>query len=227
MKTMVDFKLVISDPKTGKSYQKEIKDDLAKPFLGMKIGDKIKGELVDLTGYEFEIRGGSDYCGFPMRKDIKGQIRKMIFAVSGVGIKKKITTTKKGDRKIRRKRHGVKQRKTICGNTIHANISQINLMVIKSGSKPLGGEQASEETPEQGAEKKPEQAKEKVEAPEAKKPEAVKEKVEASEQKPKQKPEQKEVKPEAVVEKKDSKAEEKAEGKAEAMSEAVKESKKE
>ena len=137
---MVEFKVVISDPKSGKSYQQELKDDNARPFIGKKIGDKIKGEAIDMTGYEFEIKGGSDSSGFPMRRDVEGQGKKKIFAVSGVGLKKKIVFTKKGDRQIRRKRHGVKQRKTVCGNTIHEKISQINLKVLKQGSKPLGEE---------------------------------------------------------------------------------------
>ena len=46
--------------------------------------------------------------------------------------------------KIRRKKEGVKQKKTVCGNTIHAKVSQINLMVLKHGSKPLGKEEPKE-----------------------------------------------------------------------------------
>ncbi|MBI4453834.1 30S ribosomal protein S6e [Candidatus Woesearchaeota archaeon] len=141
---MAEFKLVISDPKTGKSYQLEAKDETAKHFLGKKIGDKVRGELIDLSGYEFEIRGGSDNCGFPMRKDVEGSVRKRIYAVSGVGIHKKVNFTKKGERKIRRKKQGVKQKKTVCGNTIHAKVSQINLMILKHGSKPLGKEEPKE-----------------------------------------------------------------------------------
>jgi len=37
----MEFKLVISDPKTGKAYQQEIKDEKAKRFKGLKIGDEI------------------------------------------------------------------------------------------------------------------------------------------------------------------------------------------
>ncbi len=148
---MAEFKVVISDPKTGKSYQQDVKDDVAKHFLNKKIGDKIKGEVMDLTGYEFEIRGGSDSAGFPMRKDLEGQGKKKIFALTGVGLKPKVTFTKKGERKIRRKKHGVKQRKTVCGNTIHARISQVNMKILKHGSKPLGKEEASKDAPKEGS----------------------------------------------------------------------------
>jgi len=66
---MVDFKLSIADPKSGKTYQKEAKDKEAAPFVGKNIGEQIKGEIIGLAGYEFLITGGSDNCGFPMRRE--------------------------------------------------------------------------------------------------------------------------------------------------------------
>ena len=69
---MAEFKIVISDPKKGKSLQRELKDDAAKGLVGKKIGDTFKGELIDLPGYEFKITGGSDKAGFPMRWDVIG-----------------------------------------------------------------------------------------------------------------------------------------------------------
>ncbi|MBI3032806.1 30S ribosomal protein S6e [Candidatus Woesearchaeota archaeon] len=134
---MAQFKVVIADPKSGKAVQKEVKDNEAASFIGLKLGDKVKGEILDLTGYEFEITGGSDYCGVPMRKDVPGTGRKKIYAVQGVGLKRKIVITKKGERKIRRKSHGIKQRKLVNGNTIHDKTAQINVKVLKHGSTPL------------------------------------------------------------------------------------------
>lgn len=139
---MVDFKIVISDPSTGKTYQKEVKDDDARKFIGLKIGDKLKGDFLELGNVELEITGGSDYCGFPMRKDVLGSGRKKILAVGGVG--------------IRNKEKGIKIRKTVCGNTIHAKISQINVRVL--GGKPIKvKEEKKEEKPK--AEKKVEEKK--------------------------------------------------------------------
>lgn len=143
---MAEFKLVIGDPKSKKCYQREVKDDLAKPFLGMKLGDKIRGEAIDLTGYEFEITGGSDYCGFPMRKDLPGQGRKKVLAVIGTGMKQLRKKVRKG--KVFQKYNGSKQRKMVCGNTIHAKIHQINLKVLKAGKASLGVEETSEGTQE-------------------------------------------------------------------------------
>ncbi len=119
---MVSFKLCISDPSTGKTFQKEVKDNMARPFLGLNIGEGMKGDAIELSGYELQITGGSDYCGFPMRKGILGQ-RKKIVILGGIGFK--------GDAK------GIKKRKTVCGHKIHERISQINLKVTKAGSKKL------------------------------------------------------------------------------------------
>lgn len=118
---MVSFKLCISDP-SGKTYQKEVKDSFARPFIGLNIGETIKGESFEMSGYEFQITGGSDYCGFPMRKGILG-VRKKLIVYGGVGFR--------GDAK------GIKRRKTVCGHKIHERISQINLKVVKQGPKKL------------------------------------------------------------------------------------------
>lgn len=119
---MASFKIVISN-KEGRSLQKEVTDPNARNLIGKKIGEVIKGELIGMAGYEFMVTGGSDYCGFPMRKDVSGMGRKRIFSVRGVGIK----STGKGQR----------QRKTVCGNTIHLRISQINLKILKEGKESL------------------------------------------------------------------------------------------
>ncbi len=117
------FKIVLSDPKTGLSTQREVKDQQANALTGLKIGDKVSGDSIGLGGYEFEITGGSDFCGFPMRKDVLGVGRKRILAVEGVGLKKL--------------GRGIKQRKTVCGKTIHARTAQINLKTLKEGKEKI------------------------------------------------------------------------------------------
>ncbi len=124
----MELKLVMSDTKTGKSYQKAVGDAESKKLMGLKIGDKIKGELFDLAGYEFEIRGGSDNAGFPMRKDVAGTGRKKIAIVRGVGF-----------RKIK-KRHGLRMKKTVSGNALSTKTSQVNLKILKEGKTPLVSE---------------------------------------------------------------------------------------
>ena len=121
---MANFKLCIADPKSGKTYQTEAKEQAARGLIGMNLGENLKGESFDMPGYEFLITGGSDYCGFPMRKGILG-IRKKITLLGGVGFKAKKTEK------------GIKRRKTVCGHKINENIVQINLKVTKEGGKKL------------------------------------------------------------------------------------------
>jgi len=181
---MASFKVVIGT-KQGKCVQKEIQDPEAKALLGKKIGDSISGDQLGLAGYEFQVTGGSDYCGFPMRKDVEGYARKRILAVSGIGLKK----TGKGKR----------VRKTVCGNTIHPKISQVNLKVLKEGKSPLVAAEGAEKPAEASAkEKKPAEAPKK-EAPKAEKP-AEKKEEKPAEKKEESKPAEKK---EAPAEKKE------------------------
>ena len=141
----MEFKLSIGDPKTGRTVKKVVSDKAAEAFLKKRIGEKISGDAIGFPGYEFEITGGSDYCGFPMRRDVRGTARKRILIVSGVG--------------IRKNRKGRKVRKTVAGNTIYSKTAQINLKIIKHGSKPLVEEQQDKQQ-EEKEEKKPEEKKE-------------------------------------------------------------------
>ena len=137
----MEIKIVLSNPKTGKSYQKIVKDADARRFMGLKIGDNVKGEVINLPGYEFEVSGGSDFAGFPMRGDVPGILRKKVYAVSGIG--------------LRKKEKGFKQRKTVAGNTVYDKTAQINMKVTKEGKGPLGEDKPKEasEKPEEKPEK--------------------------------------------------------------------------
>ncbi|RLE38604.1 30S ribosomal protein S6e [Candidatus Woesearchaeota archaeon] len=136
------FKLNISDPETKRSKQLELTDDQSRPFVGRKIGMVVKGEVIDMTGYEFEITGGSDKAGFPMRKDLPGTARKKILAVKGTGIHR---MTKRNKKKKIRKFRGIKQRKSVRGNTISSDTAQINVKIVKKGKQPLFEETQKEE----------------------------------------------------------------------------------
>jgi len=151
---MVDYKLTINDSKTGKSYKKEFQDN-DKVFQNAKIGDKVIGDAFEMSGYELEITGGSDNCGFPMRKDIPVS-RKKILTVEGVGVKLK--------------NKGIRQRKTVCGNKITENIAQINLKILKYGKSKLGAKETTDTPKEEEKapkEEVPKEEKSKEEAPSA------------------------------------------------------------
>ena len=119
---MAGFKINIADPKDGKCYKTEVKDMHASPFMGLNIGETIEGGRIGIDGYEFQVTGGTDYCGFPMRRGILG-LRKKITIYPGVGFR--------GGLK------GMKKRKTVCGHKINESITAINLKVTKEGAKKL------------------------------------------------------------------------------------------
>ena len=118
------MKLTINDPENGRSYSLELDASKANILMGKKIGDKVDGNDVNLPGYELKITGGSSTSGLPMRADIQGIRNVKILSRKGaVGVKK----ARKGD----------KVRKTVTGNTISQNTSQVNMTVLKKGAKPL------------------------------------------------------------------------------------------
>jgi len=138
---MVEFKVVISDPKTGRAYQVELSDPQANVFIGKKIGERVDGDAIGLPGYVLEITGGSDKDGFPMRRDLPGPGRRKILLSGPPGF----LPTRKGMRK----------RKTVVGNTISPNIVQINTKIVERGRKKIEellGLEKEEESKEQVAE---------------------------------------------------------------------------
>lgn len=140
----MEFKLNIGCPKTKKCFKKELKDNDCKPLIGKKINETIKGEAIDFPGYEFLITGGSDSSGFPMRWDVDAAGRRKVLLSGGVGIKKK-------------KRTGIRLRKTVAGNEIHENTVQVNMKIVKYGKEPL--EKPKEEEKEASDDKKSEEEK--------------------------------------------------------------------
>jgi small subunit ribosomal protein S6e len=166
----MEFKINIGDPKTGKSVQKVVSGKEAEFFLKKRIGEKISGDSIGFPGYEFEISGGSDYCGFPMRRDVRGTARKKILIIKGVG--------------IRKNSRGRKIRRTVAGNIIYTRTAQINLKVLKQGATPIIEEKKKEGEAAE-AEKKTEKTEEKAAEKKEEKPKTEKEKkAEAKEEKP-------------------------------------------
>ena len=160
---MAGFKINIADPKDGKCYKTEVKDAHAAPFMGLNIGEKIEGSKVGIDGYEFQVTGGTDYCGFPMRRGILG-VRKKMVIYPGVGFRGGVKCMKK--------------RKTICGHKINESITAINMKVTKEGAKKLselfGKKEEGKEEPkkEVKTEKKAEPKQEAKEQPKETKQEA-------------------------------------------------------
>lgn len=117
------FKVVVSDPESGKAYQLEVRDPEARRLVGLNIGDRFDGAVVGLPGYELQITGGTDKDGFPMRPDVTGSGRTLVLLSRGPGFKPR--------------REGERRRKRVRGRTISPDIVQINTKIIKRGEKPL------------------------------------------------------------------------------------------
>lgn len=117
---MVSFKLILSDPKTGKSEASEVKDASAQSLVGRKIGDVLDGSSIGLTG-KMMITGGSDKAGFPMRGDTLGGGKNYVLLTRGVG--------------FRTKEEGAKKRKLVRGGTITEETYQVNAKRVEEAAK--------------------------------------------------------------------------------------------
>jgi small subunit ribosomal protein S6e len=110
---MAQFKVVVSDPKTGKSEVMEAKDSTAQLFVGKKVG-----EVVDLNvvgqNMKVKITGGSDKAGFPMRRDVLGSGKRYVLMTEGTGFRHSV--------------EGEKRRKLVRGGTVTEEIYQLNVV---------------------------------------------------------------------------------------------------
>ena len=120
---MAEFKANISDPKTGKSYQREISGNQANAILGKKIGDRIDGIFVEMPGYKLEVTGGADKDGFPMRMDLPGPRRKRILISRGLGFNPHMD--------------GERRRKSMRGNTVSPDTVQLNMKITTRGPRSV------------------------------------------------------------------------------------------
>ena len=123
---MVELRLMVNDPKTGKSYKKVLPD--CNELVGRKINDVFSGDIVGLRGFELQITGGSDSSGFPMRLDLSGTAKRRLLLTRGMGLHK---VKRRGNKKGDAKRKGVKKRRSIRGNTVSLDIAQINAKIVK------------------------------------------------------------------------------------------------
>jgi len=118
---MAKFKIIVSDPETGKSKTLEVEGARAVPLVARKLGEVIDGAAVGMSGHKLQITGGSDKDGFPMRPNAHGGVRISVILSEGVG--------------FRSNRAGERQRKTLRGNVITEEIVQINMKIVKKPEK--------------------------------------------------------------------------------------------
>jgi small subunit ribosomal protein S6e len=118
---MPKFKLIISNQEEGESKSVEIEGSRAQSLIGLRIGEVLDGSMVGFSGYKFQITGGSDGDGTPMRPDVHGGVAVSVLITRGVG--------------FRSKRRGERRRKRVRGNTITEAIEQINTKIIDKPRK--------------------------------------------------------------------------------------------
>jgi small subunit ribosomal protein S6e len=128
---LAQFKLVVSDTK-GKTITQELKDRVAQPLLGSRIGGVIDASVIGVAGGKLKITGGSDKSGTPMRSDVHGGVKKYVLLSTGVG-----------------NRSEERVRKLVRGNMVTEEIYQLNCMLIE-GALPERQEAAA--APEAAAE---------------------------------------------------------------------------
>lgn len=120
---MADFKLVVSDAKTGKAYNVDVAGPKTAKFVGKAIGMEVDGDAAGLAGYTLVITGGSDKDGTPMRNDLPGQGRRKVLVAGGVG--------------YHPKEDGMRRRKTFRSNEVTSELVQVNATIKEYGSKPI------------------------------------------------------------------------------------------
>ena len=120
---MVEFKAIINDVNTGKSYNVAVSGHHANSLIGKNVGEVIDGIFVGLPGYKLKITGGSDGNGTPMRSDLPGNKRRKLLLSEGLGFHEKYP--------------GQRRRVAIRGATISSEIVQINMAVAEYGPKSI------------------------------------------------------------------------------------------
>jgi small subunit ribosomal protein S6e len=120
---MVEFKVVLSDQKTGRAYNVAVSGGPAGALIGKRIGEELDAGSFGLPGYRMEITGGSDRNGTPARRNLPLGGRRKLLLSGGVGFKPVM--------------EGQRRRKSIRGNEITADFVQVNARVTAYGDKPL------------------------------------------------------------------------------------------
>jgi small subunit ribosomal protein S6e len=114
---MAKFKLIISDPATGKSTASEVEGSRAQALVGRSLGEIVDGSALGISRGRIMISGGCDKNGIPMRADVHGGVKKYIVLSSGPG--------------FRATRHGERRRKLVRGRTVTDETYQINFTMTK------------------------------------------------------------------------------------------------
>jgi len=123
------MKINISFPATGCQKLIEVDDEKKlRAFYEKRMAQEVSAESLgdEWKGYVVRISGGNDKQGFPMKQGIltNGRVRLLLSA---------------GHSCYRPRRNGERRRKSVRGCIVDANLSVLNLVVIKKGEQEIPG----------------------------------------------------------------------------------------
>lgn len=123
------MKLNISFPATGCQKLIEVDDEKKlRTFYEKRMAQEVSAECLgdEWKGYIVRISGGNDKQGFPMKQGIltNGRVRLLLSA---------------GHSCYRPRRDGERRRKSVRGCIVDANLSVLNLVIIKKGEQEIPG----------------------------------------------------------------------------------------
>jgi len=120
-----NYRLVIGDSKTKRTFKAELKGTDAEQLSGKKVGDSFRGELIGLQGFELQITGGTDRAGIAMYKNL-----------DGIG-RRRLLLRGPPNYHVPKKFKGKLKKKTVRANTIGNDIVQVNCKITKWGDADL------------------------------------------------------------------------------------------
>ena len=125
----VKMKLNISFPATGCQKLIEVDDERKlRTFYEKRMATEVAADALgeEWKGYVVRISGGNDKQGFPMKQGVltHGRVRLLL---------------SKGHSCYRPRRTGERKRKSVRGCIVDANLSVLNLVIVKKGEKDIPG----------------------------------------------------------------------------------------
>jgi len=123
------MKLNIAYPATGAQKVINIEDEnRLRAFFDKRISAEVGGEVLgdEFNGYVFKISGGNDKQGFAMKQGILTNQRVRILFRDGMSC-------------FRIRKRGERKRKSIRGCIVSADLSVLNLVIVKKGEQEIEG----------------------------------------------------------------------------------------
>jgi len=122
------MKINLSNPATGCQKLIEVDDEKLRGFYDKRMSTEVEGENLgdEFKGYVFRISGGNDKQGFPMKQGVLTPNRVRLLLSAGHSC-------------FRVRREGERRRKSVRGCIVSADLSVLNLVVVRKGAQEIAG----------------------------------------------------------------------------------------